>query len=167
MRPSKIKALKAKKALLLFPGIRALTWKGTVYCKRKSDIELINATDDITSDFECHELIHVKQAESTKDSWFRFYALYLWYWIINLPLVITGISMPYCFIPFELEAMNNEMFRKYTTNGAVFQWKDFKRINLKEKYKLARKYKKLYKPKMIGFKTFVRTVVSLSIKNDN
>lgn len=165
MKPSKIKALKAKKALLLFPGIRALTWKGTVYCKRKSDIELINATDDITSDFECHELIHVRQAESTKDSWFRFYALYLWYWIINSPLVITGIRMPYYFIPFELEAMNNEIFRKYPTSGAVYQWKDFKRIKFKDKYKLARRYNNLYKPKMISFKEFVRTVVRLSIEN--
>ena len=38
MKPSKINVLKAKKALFLFPGFRALTWKGVAYCKSKYDI---------------------------------------------------------------------------------------------------------------------------------
>ena len=79
MKPSKIQILKAKKALFLLPRFRALTWKGIVYCKEKSDIQLINFEDKISSNFESHEMTHVKQAESTHDSWFCFYVLYLWY----------------------------------------------------------------------------------------
>jgi hypothetical protein len=158
MKPSKIQVLKAKKALFLFPGFRALTWKGIAYCKKKSDIQLINFEDKISSDFESHEMVHVKQAESTHDSWFCFYALYLWYWILNFPLFIAGLYMPYFFIPFELEAMNNETNWNYPTNDSVYQWKEFRsKLSLKKKYSFAKDYKKNYKG--IGFKLFVREVI--------
>jgi hypothetical protein len=66
--------------------------------------------------------------------------------------------MPYFFIPFELEAINNETNWKYPTNGAVYQWKEFKKkLSLKEKYNFAKDYKKNYKD--IGFKLFVREVI--------
>ena len=158
MKPSKILRIKAKKALFLFPGFRALTWKGTVYCKYDSDITLINHdyTDRITSDLESHETIHVRQAESTNDSWFKFYLLYLWYWIKNFPLFFTGIMMPYYFIPFELEAFINETDHTYPTHGAVNGWREFKSLTISEKFKLANMYNNSYKP--IGFKQFVRKI---------
>ena len=165
MKPSKINILKAKKALFLFPGFRALTWKGIAYCKRESDVQLINSMDTITSNFEAHELTHVKQAESTHDSWFCFYALYLWQWILNFPLFIYGAMMPYYFISFELEAMNNETDWKYPTNGAVYQWKKFNQFSLKSKLKLAKDFKETYKG--YGIKWFVRNKIYPIIKNDN
>lgn len=164
MKPSDVKELKAKKAIFLFPGFRGLTWKGTVYCKYKSDIQLINFSDSINSDFESHEMIHVRQAESTKNSWFCFYVLYLWYWIINLPLLITGLYMPYYFIPFELEAMANETNHDYSTHGAVYEWKEYKKFSFKEKYKLAKLYNETYKPKKKSVKQFIKEVVSKLIK---
>lgn len=164
MKPSKINVLKAKKAFFLFPGFRGLTWKGIVYCKNKSDVQLVNFEDRISSDFESHEMTHVKQAESTHDSWFLYYSLYLWYWFINFPLFITGLYMPYYFNPFELEAMANETDHKYPTDGAVYQWKKFKKISLGRKYKLIKEYKKTYKPQKIGLKRFIREIVSLEIK---
>ena len=164
MRPSKINVLKAKKALFLFPGFRALTWKGVAYCKDAYDVNLINAQDTINSNFEAHEMTHVKQAESTCNSWFCFYALYLWYWVLNFPLFIYGKFMPYYFIPFELEAMNNEINWKYPTNGGVYQWKKFKQLSLKSKLKLAKQYKKDYKG--IGFKQYVRKVIYPMINED-
>ena len=164
MKPSKINVLKAKKTFLIFPRFRALTWKGVAYCKSKYDIQLINFEDKISSDFEAHEMTHVKQAESTHDSWFCFYALYIWYWILNFPLFIYGKFMPYFFIPFELEAMNNETDWKYPANGAVYQWKKFKKFNMKEKLKLAKQYKKSFKS--IGFKQYVRKVIYPTINED-
>lgn len=164
MKPSKINVLKAKKALFLFSGYRALTWKGIAYCKHESDIKLINSDDRITSNFEAHEMTHVKQAESTHNSWLCFYTLYIWYWILNFPLFIYGGFMPYYFIPFELEAMNNEVDWKYPTNGAVYQWKKFKKLSLKEKFKLAKEYNKTYKG--IGFKQYVRKVIYPMINED-
>ena len=165
MKPSKINVLKARKALFLFSRFRALTWKGIAYCKEKSDIQLINAQDTINSNFEAHEMTHVKQAESTHDSWFCFYTLYIWYWILNFPLFIYGKFMPYYFIPFELEAYNNEINWKYSTNGAVYQWKKFKKqLSLKEKLKLAKQYKERFKS--IVFKQYVRKVIYPMINED-
>lgn len=164
MKPSKINVLKAKKALFLFSGFRALTWKGIAYCKEKSDIQLINAQDTINSNFEAHEMTHVKQAESTHDSWFCFYTLYIWYWILNFPLFIRGKFMPYYFIPFELEAMTHETDWKYPTNGAVYQWKKFKKLTLKEKLKLAKQYNQRFKS--IGFKQYARKVIYPMINED-
>jgi hypothetical protein len=156
MRPSKINVLKAKKALFLFPGFRALTWKGIAYCKKECDIQLINAKDTIDSNFEAHEMSHVKQAESTHNSWFCFYVLYLWYWVLNFPLFIYGAMMPYYFIPFELEAFINEIDHTYPTHGAVNGWRKFKPLTISEKFKLANMYNNSYKP--IGFKQFVRKI---------
>lgn len=164
MKPSKFTCLKAKKAFVLLPGFRALTWKGVAYCAEKYDIQLINFSDEINSDFESHEMTHVKQAQSTHDSWFCFYSLYMLYWILNFPLFIVGGMMPYYFIPFELEAMNNETDHTYPTNGAVYQWKKFKKLTLKQKYKLAKEFKKNYKS--IGFKRFVRTIIAPMINED-
>lgn len=165
MKPSKINVLKAKKAFFLPSKFRALTWKGIAYCKDKYDIQLINFEDRISSDFESHEITHVKQAESTHNSWFCFYALYVWYWILNFPLFITGLYMPYYFIPFELEAMTNEMNHAYPTNGAVYQWKEFKKLGISKKYKLAKNYNKTYKPQKWGLKRYIREIVSLEINN--
>ena len=164
MKPSKINVLKAKKALFLFSGFRALTWKGIAYCKYESDIKLINSDDRITSNFEAHEMTHVKQAESTHNSWLCFYTLYIWYWLLNFPLFIYGTMMPYYFIPFELEAYNNEINWKYSANGAVYQWKKFKKLTLKEKLKLAKQYKERFKN--IGFKQYVRKVIYPMINED-
>jgi hypothetical protein len=73
--------------------------------------------------------------------------------------------MPYYFIPFELEAMNNETDWKYPTNGAVYQWKDFKKLTLKKKLALAKDFKETYKG--YGFKWYVRNKIYPIIKNDN
>ena len=72
--------------------------------------------------------------------------------------------MPYYFIPFELEAMNNETNKKYPTNGAVYQWKEFKELPLKRKLALASVYKKQYKG--YGFKWYVRNIIYPIIKED-
>jgi hypothetical protein len=162
MKPSKINVLKAKKALFLFSGFRALTWKGIAYCKKESDMLLINSKNTIDSIFEAHEMTHVRQAEGTHDSWFCFYILYLWQWVLNFPLFIYGATMPYLFIPFELEAYNNELNWKYPTNGAVYQWKDFKKLTLKMKLDLAKNFKNTYKG--YGMKWYVRNIIYPLIK---
>ena len=157
MKPSEIKVLKAKKAFFLLPRFRALTWKGVVYCKNKTDIQLINFEDKISSDFESHEMIHVIQAESTHDSWFCFYSLYLWYWILNFPLFIRGLYMPYYFIPFELEAMSHETDWKYSSE-AVYKWKEFKKkLTMKQKLQFAKDYKENYKK--YGMKWYIKNKI--------
>lgn len=140
MKPSKIKSVSAKKAWFLLPNYKAFTWKGVVYCKKKNDVISINLSDEIDSQLKSHETIHVRQAESTKDSWFKFYARYVWDWIRNLPLVFVNVNAPYKFTPMELEAYLNQDNWYYSTHGAVSQWKEFEKLSLKEKKELAKEY---------------------------
>ena len=50
--------------------------------------------------------------------------------------------MPYLFIEFELEAYANQDLYSYPTNGPVYQWKEFKKLSLKDKKYFAKLYKK-------------------------
>lgn len=142
-KPSKIKVITAKVSKLICPiGYAAITWFGTIFTRKEEYANLINKTDQIDSTLKCHETIHVRQAQNTNDSWFRFYCLYVWQWICNLPLVTVNLNAPYKFIPFEMEAYKHEREFEYpnlTDNGCA-QWRVFKKMTLKEKRNLAKEY---------------------------
>lgn len=140
MKPSKFITVKGKKAWFLLPGFSALTWKGYVYCKTRTAADKINESDKIDSRLESHETIHVRQAESMHDSWFRFYTTYVWEWICNLPLIFINVYAPYKFMPTEMEAYLNQDNWDYCMHGAVYQWKEFNKLTLKEKRKYAKEY---------------------------
>ena len=78
MKPSKFVTVRGKKAWFLPPNFSCLTWKGYAYCKTQAAADKINETDKIDSQLESHETIHIRQAQSTKDSWFRYYLRYGW-----------------------------------------------------------------------------------------
>ena len=154
-RPSEIKVVKAKNAWMLPSSYRALTAFGTIYCNDFKDVELINKTDKIDSTLKCHETIHVKQAENTKNSWWLFYLVYLWQWIKNLPLIFIKAHYAYYFISYELEAYANEENFEYGYHEAT-QWRMFEeKLSLKDKKKFAKEYKQ---SKMI-FRDFVNKII--------
>ena len=140
MRPSKFSTVKAKKAWFLPSGFSALTWKGCVYCRSQKAADMINATDNIGSQLESHETIHVRQAETMNNSWFNFYAKYIWEWIKNLPLVFIDSKAPYKFMPIEMEAYLNQDDWEYCMHGLVYRWKEFEKLKLKDRKKLAKEY---------------------------
>ena len=146
MKPSKIDVVKAKKACLLFSNFKAITWLGTVYCKRDSDVEEINKKDTIDSSFKSHETIHVRQAYAMKNSWFIFYLNYIFNWIKNLPLLFINIHAPYKLIPTEIEAYLYQDDWKYAAkNEPVYEWKRFQKLKLSEKREIANLYYKVHK----------------------
>ena len=154
-KPSKIKAVTAKIAFLLPSRFRAITLFGVAYCNKVKDAQEINKSGDkIDSVLKCHETIHVRQAESTKNSWLLYYLKYIWQWICNFPLVFVGWHMAYKFIPFELEAYANETNYDYAY-GKAEQWKLFKQLTLKEK----RNYAKQYKNSLYTFRRFINDVM--------
>lgn len=155
MRPSKIKVVTAKKAFLLPSAFRAITLFGVVYCQSNFDVQMINKTDEVDSDLKSHETIHVRQAQSKLNSWTLYYLSYIWKWICNLPIIFTGLYMPYKFIEFELEAFANETDHTYCTNGPVYQWKEFKKLSLKDKWNFSKQYKKSH----MLFKNFVKEII--------
>lgn len=151
MKPSKIKVVKAKKTYFLPSVIRAITLFGTVFCAKWKDVESINATDEIDSILKCHETIHVRQAEGTKNSWLLFYLKYIWQWIKNIPLITVNLNAVYKFIPIELEAYRHEDEYDYCTKVCT-DWKKYKQLTLKQKKAFAKDY---YTLKMI-FREFIK-----------
>lgn len=149
MKPSKIKIPKAKKAWLLLPNFRAITWRGTVYCKRQSDVEALNTNETIDSSFKSHETIHIRQAQAMNDSWIRFYLNYIFNWIKNFPLITVNIYAMYKLIPTEIEAYLHQDNWKYAENAEpVYEWKEFQKLTLKQKRKIATLYYKTYKKRV-------------------
>ena len=138
-KPSLIKTVKAKKAWLLPPNIVAMTLFGIVYCKTRKMVDEINKSDNIDSQLESHETIHVRQAESTSDSWFIFYLKYIWQWLMNFPLIFVNFNAPYKFIPFELEAYRNQDEWDYCL-GKCEKWKEYNKLTLKQKRSFAKEY---------------------------
>ena len=118
-------------------GFSAITLFGIIYVRTEASLARINKTDGIDSLLENHEMIHVKQAVSTHNSWFLFYLLYIWQWLMNLPMIFINIHAPYKFIPFELEAYANEAnvgYQKEIVDGANL-WREFNKLTIFEKWK--------------------------------
>ena len=57
-------------------GYEALTFFGTILTHSKGDADAMNRR---LTTLKNHEMIHLRQAQSTGDSWWRFYRLYLHY----------------------------------------------------------------------------------------
>ncbi len=140
MKPSKFKTVIGKKAWFLPSYFAALTWKGYAYCQTIEMVDEINSSSNIDSKLESHETIHIRQAESMKDSWFLFYLRYVREYICNLPLIFINLYAPYMFIPIEIEAYLNQDNWDYCMHGATYQWKEFEKLTLKKKWSLAKEY---------------------------
>ena len=161
-KPSKIKEMVAKTTKLLLPGFGEIMWFGTVYFKNQNDADEFNKSDtERMKRIRTHETTHLRQAESTGDSWLKYYTKYIWQWICNIPLMAIEVNMAYKFIPFELEAYANQINPLYVTNGPVYQWKEFKKLTLKEK----KHYAKLYKIEKIQFTKFINDYIVPYLKN--
>lgn len=85
-----------------------------------------------------HEMIHLRQAQSTGDSWLRFYLLYIWYWLRALPMSRQLRHAGYLLNPFEMEAYGRMHEMDYLTrceNGAT-EWRRYAKMSLKERLKI-------------------------------
>jgi hypothetical protein len=146
MRPSEIIIPRAKKCCFLLPNFKAITWRGVIYCKKRVDVNTFNASDSIDSNFKSHETIHIRQAQSMNDCWFRFYFNYVWNWIKNIPLMFVDIHAAYKLIPVEIEAYLYQNDWHYAeVNKPVYEWKTFQKLSLKQKRKIAKLFYKTYR----------------------
>ena len=156
MKPSKINVVKAKLTKWLLSSFKAITLFGTIYTKKQAVVDEINRSDEIDSTLKSHETIHVRQAQGMHNSWCLFYLKYGWQWLMNLPLITVRSTAPYKFIPIELEAYANETDYSYCMNGAVYEWKKFKKIPLKRKKAYAKEY---YAQKELTFNEFINQII--------
>lgn len=117
-------------------GYDAVTFFGTILTNNVREAETMNAR--LTA-LKNHELIHLRQAQSVGDSWWRFYRLYLRYWWQGWRQRKHYPTAAYRLNPFEMEAyehMHDLNYLNQCRNGAT-GWKRYARMTLGERMKAA------------------------------
>lgn len=137
-RPSNITLSTAKKAWWVLPSFKYLMLCGTAYAHSQSTVDRFNKNS--TNNDRVHETIHVRQAQSTSDSWILFYIQYIWNWIKGLPLVFVNIKAPYKFHPMEVEAYGRQDSPSYIDHGACTAWRAVRDLPMSTKRSLAKEY---------------------------
>lgn len=166
-KPNEIDKIEIKwNNILPFPGYFAMTFFGKMWIRKSKKQKWLNYIKWGMSEIVLnHEMIHVKQAVSTNNSWWKFYALYIWEWLKANP-IFNGFNFAYKMNPFELEAYSNERDMTYNTinyNGAA-QWKLFKELKVKKRKELWKFFKE---NKFMPFNYFVNNhVIPLLLKNN-
>ena len=158
-KPSKVKHITAKYAWWLPKAFAAMTVCGIVYTSSKKAAEEMNKTGGIDNFTEAHEMIHVKQAVSTSDSWLCFYFRYLCQYIHNLPLLFVNKYAPYKFLAFELEAYAHGHDIEYAKREKCEEWKEYRKIKLKDLRLCAKEWYGDKQKYQYNFGYFVRTYV--------
>lgn len=160
-KPSNIEGIKVVFNLLLPIGhYFAMTFFGYMFIKKKSR-DLWNwkiKTGQAKIDMN-HEMIHVKQAQSTGDSWLRFYLEYIFQWLRNNPFL--GLKFAYRMNPFEMEAYAKQTdlyYVKDNPQGCVM-WRMFKKLSVTMKRKLWAEYLEKRESDIISFTTFIQKYV--------
>lgn len=115
-------------------GYEALTFFGTILTHSQKEADHMNSHFD---KLKIHEMIHLKQAISTGDSWWRFYRLYLKFWLQGWRVRKRHKNAGYWLNPFEMEAyehMHNLSYLEECKNGAT-GWRRFADMSIDERIK--------------------------------
>ena len=121
-----------------FQGYKYMMWCGKMIYRldKKDSIMASIGTDTYIKDVT-HETIHLKQAQvKGRNSWLRYYLIYVWEWIKGNPITNPARSAYYT-IPFEMEAYANEEDPNYPLN---YNGKYLHCYNIKNRKKTYRKY---------------------------
>jgi hypothetical protein len=138
-RPSQVSDMPALPGgFWLKRGYDTLTFFGTIITDSVREAESMNGR--LTA-MKNHEMIHLKQAVSTGDSWWRFYRLYLRYWFQGWFQRKRYPTAAYRLNPFEMEAyehMYNLHYLDRCADGAT-GWKRFASMSVLERYEYRNK----------------------------
>ena len=118
-------------------GYDAFTFFGTILVHNVKEAETMNQRFTALKN---HELIHLRQAQSTGDSWWRFYRLYLRYWFQGWRQRKHYPGAAYRLNPFEMEAyehMDDLGYLSQCKDGAT-EWKRFAAMSIDERHKYKR-----------------------------
>lgn len=113
----------------LRPGYEALTFFGFIVTPTNREAEAMSSR---TSALKRHEMIHLRQAQSTGDSWVRFYFLYIWYYLRALPQNRRMRNAAYLINPFEMEAYRHMGEPDYLDRPAT-EWRQWAMMKPRER----------------------------------
>lgn len=140
-RPSKVLEIRAVSIpFWLRKGYDAVTFFGTIITNDKADADRYNQAPHPV---KYHETIHLRQAQSTHNSWLCFYWKYMIFWFkarrANRILPNAGYELN----PFEMEAYANmynpHYLDQFGDEGAT-GWKQYEAMNLAQRFRARHKY---------------------------
>jgi len=139
-RPSGIDDMKASVSRFWCrKGFTAATVFGRIYTRTQEAADHLNDRFDALKN---HEMIHLRQAQSTHDSWLLFYVRYFWYSLRAITYVRRMRNAMYYLNPFEMEAYRHMYEKDYLercADGAV-EWKEFASMSLAARMRYVRKH---------------------------
>lgn len=120
-------------------GFAGLTFFGHILTPNQHEADQFNQHDRAMKN---HEMIHLRQAQSCGDSWWRFYLLYIWYWLKALPANRKLHHGAYLINPFELEAYRHMNDLDYLNRVAgdlqspATEWRQYAKMSIDERINL-------------------------------
>lgn len=140
-RPSRIGEMKATtENFWLGRSYYAMMFFGTMLVHTKEEADKMDATTSDMDSAKRHETIHLRQAQSTHDSWLCYYVLYIWYYVRALPQNRHFRNAAYYLNPFEMEAYEHMYDTDYLakcTNGAN-GWRVYAKMKPSERRELSK-----------------------------
>lgn len=136
VRPSRVHDMPSvRNSFWLRKGYAALTFFGTIVTATDEEVKEMSGG---WSSLKNHEMIHLRQAQATGDSWLHFYLLYVWYWLRALPLNRRHKNAAYWLNPFEMEAyrhMYDQHYLDQCQDGAT-EWKEWAKMKPRERLRI-------------------------------
>ena len=140
-RPSRVEEMKVvTDSFWLRKGFDALTFFGYIVVSNMKEAERLNTTASNEDSLKRHEMIHLRQAQSTHNSWICFYIRYLWYYVRAIPQNKYRRNAAYYINPFEMEAyehMYEEDYLEKCKDGAN-GWRVYAKMKPSERRKLTK-----------------------------
>ena len=139
VRPSKVVDMPAVvNSFWLRKGFEGLAFFGHILTPSEETAKLFK----VSSAMKNHEMIHLRQAQATHDSWLCFYVMYAWYWLKGLPYNRRMKNAAYWLNPFEMEAylhMYDLHYLERQPDGKAVEWKRFAAMKMDERRAFLRK----------------------------
>jgi hypothetical protein len=133
VRPSRIGDMPAvNNTFLLRRNYAALTFFGFILTHTQQEADHFNSHYD---ELKNHEMIHLRQARDTGDSWLCFYVRYGYYWLKGLRWNRRMKNAAYWLNPFELEAYrhNHDLSYAERCSEGAREWRTYAKMGFEER----------------------------------
>ncbi|MBO4786570.1 MAG: hypothetical protein IKZ61_05090 [Prevotella sp.] len=138
-RPSRIKDMPASvNSFLCRKGYSGITLFGRIFTNEQGIADSLNGKYSVMKN---HEMIHLRQAQSTGNNWFVYYTLYGFFWLKGICLNRRRKNLAYYLNPFEMEAYLNEHDMHYLEQfekGAT-GWRQLRKMSYPQRYRLMKR----------------------------
>ena len=137
-RPSRIQEIKAvKEGFWLKKKYGAMMFFGHILTHTQHEADILNAHG---GSLKRHEAIHLKQAQSTCNSWLCFYIIYIWHYLRALPQNRYMRNAAYYLNPFEMEAYEHMYESDYLDkcHDGANGWRKYAKMKPSQRRKMSK-----------------------------